>query len=89
MTLEEDLNSICKSKIPYAESVSRIINEQVEIIKKHTNAKIGNDTANNLLNFCKTRAEHGESYPSIQKIAKHYLSFYGYMERTIRIFRHG
>jgi len=84
MTLEDDLNNIYINTKPV--EVSRIINEQVEILNRSPPAKLGKSTAENLLRFCKARAERGESYPTIERVAKHYLSIYGYFERLTKAF---
>lgn len=87
-TLEDDLNVMAASvNLNNPIQVSRIICEQIQIINGNPSTKLGKSTAENLLNFCKSRAEYGESYPYIKGRAKHYLSMYGAIERTIMAFK--
>jgi len=87
MTLEDDLNKMCKVKgtLHNPMEVSKIIAEQVWLVEHHPPAKLGYDTAKNLKNFLKSRKEHGESYPYIERVTEQYLLMYGAVKRVFHL----
>jgi hypothetical protein len=85
MTLDEDLNKICKAKhLHKPEEVSQRICSQVEIIEGYPIAKVGKATALELQKWLKWRSEYKESYPYIERAVGRYLSLHGYIARFFK-----